>query len=223
VLNGRVLVLGVDTATAAVTVVLATVGADGVRVLERETAVDGQAHGERLAPAVAAVLSRAGRTPADLAAVVAGTGPGPFTGLRVGLVTATAMGQALDIPVYGVCSLDTIGAAAGAGRVLVATDARRKEIYWAVYIDGVRRGEPAVARPADVAIGLKVDRAAGDGAARYAEVLGVAVCEEPRYPVGECLVGLAADRIRSAAPGETLTPRYLRRPDVTLPAARKAV
>ncbi|BCJ37816.1 hypothetical protein Athai_53190 [Actinocatenispora thailandica] len=147
------LVLGVDTATAAVTAVLAEVTDDGVRELATEVTVGGQAHGERLAPAIETVLTATRHVPADLAAVVAGTGPGPFTGLRVGLVTATALGQTLAIPTYDVCTLDALGAAAGPGRVLVATDARRREIYWAVYLDGVRQTEPAVAKPADVATG----------------------------------------------------------------------
>lgn len=249
------LVLGVDTATAAVTAVLAEVTDDGVRELATEVTVAGRAHGERLAPAIETVLTTTGHTPGDLAAVVAGTGPGPFTGLRVGLVTATALGQALAIPTYDVCTLDALGAAAGPGRVLVATDARRREIYWATYLDGIRQTEPAVNKPADIAGepamrvagesavgtagepavgvagepavgivgGLGVDRAVGDGAAKYAEILGVPVADEPRYPVGTALIALAADRIRAGAPGETLVPRYLRRPDVTPAAAPKPV
>lgn len=213
------LVLGVDTATAAVTAVLAEVDADGVRELASAVTVDGRAHGERLAPSVAEVLTRAGRTVGELSAVVAGTGPGPFTGLRVGLVTATAMAQALGVPTYGVCSLDALGAAAGPGRVLVATDARRREVYWARYVDGVRTDGPAVAKPADVHV--DAERAVGDGAGKYAEVLGVRAVPEPRYPVGAVLVGLAAERILAGAPGEVLEPRYLRRPDVT-PAAPAA-
>jgi len=218
-----VLVLGVDTATAAVTAVLAEVTDDAVRELSVQVAPGGQAHGERLAPAIERALTAAGRVPADLSAVVAGTGPGPFTGLRVGLVTATALGQALGIPTYDVCSLDAIGAAAGPGRVLVATDARRREIYWADYLDGVRQTGPAVDRPADVAARVSVERAVGDGALRYADVLGLPVADEPRWPTGTALIGLAADRVRAGAPTEPLTPRYLRRPDVTPAAAPKPV
>jgi tRNA threonylcarbamoyl adenosine modification protein YeaZ len=129
------------------------------------------------------------------------------------------MAQALGVPAYGVCSLDAIGAAAGPGRVLVATDARRREVYWARYVDGVRQDGPAVAKPADVTV--EADRALGAGAAAYAEVLGLPVADEPRYPVGTALVGLAAERILAGAPGEVLEPRYLRRPDVTLSAAAK--
>ena len=218
--NGSVLVLGVDTATAAVTAVLGEVTDRGVRVVESAVTVDARGHGERLAPAVDAVLRRAGRAPGDLAAIVAGTGPGPFTGLRVGMVTATAMAQALDIPVYGVCSLDAIGAATAPGRVLVATDARRREVYWAVYANGAREGGPAVDPPGYVATVAHADRAAGDGALKYAETLGLPA-GEPRYPVPACLLRLAAPRITAGAPTETLEPRYLRRPDAVPPAARK--
>ena len=79
----------------------------------------------------------------DVTAIAVGVGPGPFTGLRVGLVTARTLGAVLEIPVYGVCTLDVLAAeAVDAGAVdgpfLVATDARRKEVYWASY-DAARR------------------------------------------------------------------------------------
>jgi tRNA threonylcarbamoyl adenosine modification protein YeaZ len=151
----------------------------------------------------------------DVDAVVAGLGPGPFTGLRVGLVTAAVIGQARRIPAYGVCSLDGLGLLT-TGVTLVATDARRKEIYWAVYADGVRRGEPAVDKPDQVAERLSeagVTAAVGDGAQRYAEDLRVPVLPDPRYPSPRALAELAADRVLAKAPSETLTPLYLRRPD----------
>ena len=98
-------------------------------------------HAERVA-----ALADAGLAVADLDAVVVGCGPGPFTGLRVGMATAAAYGHALGIPVYGVCSLDAIGVDT-AGEVLVVTDARRREVYWARYRDGVRVDGPAVSAP----------------------------------------------------------------------------
>lgn len=219
----------VDSATPAVTAGVVRIVPGEVRVLAQRRAVDARAHGELLAPQIAECLRAAGASAPEIGAVVAGLGPGPFTGLRVGLVTAAAIGQALGVPAYGVCSLDGIGAApalADGGPVLVATDARRREIYWAVYHGGTRLGEPAVDRPADVAArlaGLGVARAAGDGALRYADVLGVPVPAEPRFPDLAALAGLAADRVLAAAPDEVLTPLYLRRPDATLPRARKAV
>jgi tRNA threonylcarbamoyl adenosine modification protein YeaZ len=227
-----VFVLVLDTSTAAVTAGLTAVDSAGVVVLAQRVTVDARAHGELLAPAIGSITAEAGLTPMDLRAIVAGVGPGPFTGLRVGLVTAAAMGQALGVPTYGVCSLDAIGALT-TGTVLVATDARRKEVYWAVYDKAARVTEPAVARPAAVAahlseLGMIPDTAVGEGAAKYHTELLVggnplAVAEEPRFPAPGALAELAADRIRSLAPSEPLTPMYLRRPDAVEPGARKSV
>jgi tRNA threonylcarbamoyl adenosine modification protein YeaZ len=225
-----VLVVVVDTSTPAVTAALAlvdphAVGGKGVEILSERRTVDGRAHGELLGPAVAAVLAETGTAGRDLAAVVAGLGPGPFTGLRVGLMTAAALSQALAVPAYGVCSLDAIGALT-ADTVLVATDARRKEVYWAVYRDGVRLTEPSVNRPDALAAlldGSGVRHAVGDGARLYEALMPVPLLDEPRYPSAAALAGLAADRIRGRAPGEPLTPLYLRRPDASEPHAPKAV
>jgi tRNA threonylcarbamoyl adenosine modification protein YeaZ len=222
-----VCVLVVDTSTPAVTAALVRVHAapaGGVELLAERRAVDSRAHGELLAPGITAVLTEAGISPADLTAIVAGLGPGPFTGLRVGLVTAAAMGHALSIPTYGVCSLDGIGARTK-GTALAATDARRKEIYWAAYEDGVRITDPAVSRPADVAQyldarGIAVTEAAGDGARLYAGVLPMPVRDDLLYPAPQALAEIAAARVRTGAPGETLTPLYLRRPDATEPVSR---
>jgi tRNA threonylcarbamoyl adenosine modification protein YeaZ len=219
-----------DTSTPAVTAALALVdpnatGGKGVEILAERRSVDARAHGELLAPAVAGVLSETGTSGRDLAAIVAGVGPGPFTGLRVGLVTAAAMGQALAVPTYGVCSLDALGQHTAA-TALVATDARRKEVYWAVYSDGVRLTEPAVARPdavAELLAGAGVETALGDGALLYATAWGVPVLDLPRYPPAAALVALAADRIRARAPSEALTPLYLRRPDAAEPRPPKPV
>jgi tRNA threonylcarbamoyl adenosine modification protein YeaZ len=187
---------------------------------ERRT-VDPRAHGERLAPQIQLVLEAAGVRPRELTAIVAGVGPGPFTGLRVGLATAAAMGQVLGIPTYGICSLDALGRAAGPGRVLVATDARRREVYFATYADGVRVTGPEVAKPADVLVAA--DRAVGEGALKYSEIFGIPIDDRVLFPSGEALIALAAEQVRGRAPGEQLTPLYLRRPDAVEPAARKSV
>jgi tRNA threonylcarbamoyl adenosine modification protein YeaZ len=218
-----VLIVVVDSATPAITAALAEVTDVDVRLLAEQVVVDARAHGERLAPAISAVLAEGGVPIGELGAVVAGVGPGPFTGLRVGLVTAAALVDALAIPGYGVCTLDALGWAAGPGRVLVATDARRKEVYWAVYQDGVRLTEPAVGKPAELDLPAGVTVAVGDGALRYADVLGLPVRAEPQYPPAAGFVALAADRVRAKAPDEALVPLYLRRPDAVEPAARKAV
>ena len=232
-------VLVVDTATPAVTAAVARVAADGaVTLLAERVTVNARAHGELLAPAVSAVLAEAGIEPAELTAVVAGVGPGPFTGLRVGLVTAAALGHALGIPTYGVCSLDALGLDAagsglgpgagggGSGTVLVATDARRREVYWAVYSGRTRLSPASVDRPDEVArraVELGAGFAVGDGALLYAGVLGLPVSDEPRYPSAAALAALAGERVRTGAPSEPLTPLYLRRPDAVAPGERKPV
>src|SRR5689334_11358743 len=131
------------------------------------------------------------------------------------------MGQALGIPTYGICSLDALGRAAGPGRVLVATDARRREVYFATYADGLRVTDPDVAKPADVLVAA--DRAVGEGALKYSEIFGIPIDDRLLFPSGEALVALAAEQVRQRAPGDPLTPLYLRRPDAVEPTARKAV
>ncbi|MDG4793952.1 tRNA (adenosine(37)-N6)-threonylcarbamoyltransferase complex dimerization subunit type 1 TsaB [Micromonospora sp. WMMD1082] len=222
------LVLVVDSSTPAVTAALVEVTPSAVEIRAHRCTVDARAHGELLAPQVDAVLTEAGARPADLGAIVAGLGPGPFTGLRVGLVTAATMSQVLGVPAYGVCSLDAIGHPAAAGEpVLAASDARRREIYWAIYdgagqrIVGPEVGAPAVA--AERARELGASAAVGDGAHRYADALGLPLRAEPRYPDAGALVTLAAERIRAGAPGDPLAPLYLRRPDAVAATARKPV
>ena len=207
------LVLALDTSSAAVSVVLADVAAE-VRVLARAQTVDGRGHAEHLAPNIAACLAESAAAPADLTAIVVGTGPGPFTGLRVGLVTAAALAEALAVPAYGVCSLDGF-AAALSGSVLVAADARRKEVFWARHRDGERTDGPAVDLPADVPTD-GVDAMTGAGARMYAEVFGLSVVGE-EHPDPAVLVERALDRLRAAAPSDPLTPLYLRRPDAVPP------
>jgi tRNA threonylcarbamoyl adenosine modification protein YeaZ len=223
-----VLVLLLDTSSAAVTAGVGDVSGGVCRVRAEQTVVDGKRHGEALAPLIARSLADAGATAADLGAVAADVGPGPFTGLRVGLVTAAALGDALGIPTYGVCSLDALAAAVAddGAPFLVATDARRREVYWAVYSGtGDRLTEPAVNRPAGVgplAASFGARRAVGAGALLYGDVLGLPV-SGPEYPDVTALLSLAAARVAAGAPAEPLTPLYLRRPDAVEPAARKSV
>lgn len=212
-------VLAVDTSTPATAAAVIDVSDTAVTVVSDHRVVDARAHGESLSPLIAKALAEAGVDASGLAAIVAGVGPGPFTGLRVGLVTAAAMGHALVVPTYGVCSLDALGAGT-TGRVLAATDARRREVYWAVYDDGERVEGPSVDKPADLSLD-GVDSAVGDGALLYAEVLGLEIRDEPRYPPLGALAAVAADRVRAAAPSEILTPLYLRRPDATPPPGIK--
>jgi len=214
-----VLALAIDTSSAAVTAAIVEVSGEAAVRAERVT-LNARGHGEMLAPGIAACLADAGATPSDLAAIVVGTGPGPFTGLRVGLVTAAVFAQTLGIPAYGVCSLDAIGdACRDEPALLVVADARRKEVYWARYAHGVRAGEPSVDRPADVSVD-SLTAVAGRGGELYD--FGVPLRAE-RYPSARALVRCAAGRIRAGAPSEALTPLYLRRPDAVAPGALKAV
>jgi tRNA threonylcarbamoyl adenosine modification protein YeaZ len=227
------LVLALDTATPAVTAAAVRVDEGAVDVLAARVTVDARRHGELLTPSVRDVLDRSGHRAEDLDAVVAGVGPGPFTGLRVGLVTAAGLADALDRPTYAVCSLDAVAAAAladgagdGGGRLLVATDARRREVYWAVYdAAGARTAGPEVARPADLAAllpGLGARVMAGAGAEQYRDVLGLPM-RGVLHPDPAALAGLAAERVLAKAPSERLTPLYLRRPDATPPGVPKRV
>jgi tRNA threonylcarbamoyl adenosine modification protein YeaZ len=183
------LILAIDTATPAVTAGI--VKLEDLEVLAERVTIDARAHAEQLTPNVLAALADAGVTVNDLGAVVVGCGPGPFTGLRVGMASAAAYGHALGIPVHGVCSLDAIGVHT-TGDGLVVTDARRREVYWARYRHGMRVEGPAVGAPAEV-----------PGAAEALE-------RPPVYPTVAGLVRSATDWAAEPAP---LVPLYLRRPD----------
>jgi tRNA threonylcarbamoyl adenosine modification protein YeaZ len=209
--------LAFDTATPAVTVGLH----DGERVVATHTVVDARRHGELLAPGITTVLDEAWVPRQDLTALAVGVGPGPFTGLRVGLVTARTLALALDIPVYGVCTLDVLAAqAVDAGVVpgpfLVATDARRKEVYWATYDgSGARQDGPHVSKPADVSTELPV---VGAGALLYPGAFPNAC--GPEYPDAGTLAEVVSDERAELLDPE---PLYLRRPDVSEPGTPKRV
>jgi tRNA threonylcarbamoyl adenosine modification protein YeaZ len=214
-----VLVLAVDTATSAVVAGLARLPvAGGPEVLAERVTVNARAHGELLMPSVSDVTASAGISLRELDAVVCGAGPGPFTGLRVGMVSAAALGDGLGIPVYPVCSLDAMAYRAGAGSsLLVVTDARRREVYWARYdAAGHRVDGPHVDRPDDVPLD-GMTRVAGAG-----EALGLPVAP-PRHPDPAALVAVAAPQLRSHAPPGPLTPLYLRRPDAAVSGPAKRV
>lgn len=220
----RVLVLVLDTSSAAVTAGIVELTDPQPQLLAERVIVDARAHGERLAPAVRDCLAEAGTSIGELAAVVAGVGPGPFTGLRVGLMTAAAIADAAGLPSYPVCSLDAIAAGhPDVDQLLVAGDARRKEVYWARYADGQRIGEPAVGKPADLADQLTgVQAMAGAGAELYQDQLGFPLLDG-RFPTVLGLATLAAAPARAHLPSQPLTPLYLRRPDAVASAARKPV
>ncbi|MFE0362930.1 tRNA (adenosine(37)-N6)-threonylcarbamoyltransferase complex dimerization subunit type 1 TsaB [Streptomyces griseoaurantiacus] len=216
------LLLALDTATPAVTVALH----DGTSVLASSNQVDARRHGELLLPAVDRVLAEAGTRLDAVTGVVVGVGPGPYTGLRVGLMTADTFGLALGVPVHGLCTLDALAyEAAGTdlgGPFVVATDARRKEVYWARYEDPRNRvTEPAVDRPADLAEAVAGLPAVGAGAALYPDAFPDV--RGPEHVSAAALAALAAERL--AAGAELLPPRplYLRRPDAQVPKNYKVV
>jgi len=218
-------VLALDTASATVSVAVH----DGSQVVAECAGDRPGKHAEQLTPLIGAVLGRAGITRGDLSAVVAGVGPGPFTGLRVGLVTAAVLGLALDIPVRGVCSLDAIALGAAADpntpeQFVAAMDARRREVYWARYEltriagvrVGVRSGDPQVGAPTQVPAPSAV---AGRGALLYPEALGE-MLPGPVDPGAGALAVLAGLDPRFVLPPE---PLYLRRPDAQANPGRKRV
>ncbi|GAO09470.1 putative tRNA threonylcarbamoyladenosine biosynthesis protein [Streptomyces lydicamycinicus] len=216
-----VLLLALDTATPAVTVALH----DGTRVLAESRQVDARRHGELLLPAVDRVLAEAGHKLDAVSDIVVGVGPGPYTGLRVGLVTAATFGSVLGVPVHGLCTLDGIAHASGLTEpFVVATDARRKEVYWARYADArTRLTDPAVDRPADLADQVAGVPAVGAGAVLYDTVFTGVRREAPEHQSAGALADLAA--LKLAAGEELLPPQplYLRRPDAQVPANYKVV
>ncbi|MBA3266130.1 MAG: tRNA (adenosine(37)-N6)-threonylcarbamoyltransferase complex dimerization subunit type 1 TsaB [Nocardioidaceae bacterium] len=207
------MLLAFDTATHAVTVALH----DGNRVVAESTAVDPLRHGELLAPSIRGVLADARVTMRDVASIAVGVGPGPFTGLRVGLVTARTLATVLEVRAVGVCTLDVVAAGVTSqGSFMVATDARRKEVYWARYSSPTHRvSGPAVSKPAQVADDGPV---AGMGPRLYPADFPHALT--PELPT-------AADLARLVSTGDArllpVEPLYLRRPDISEPGLRKRV
>jgi tRNA threonylcarbamoyl adenosine modification protein YeaZ len=218
-----VLVLAFDTATAAVTVALSEwAPGHSPRLRAESKVVDRRRHAEVLAPAIDTVLGEAQVSRSELSAIAVGVGPGPYTGLRVGLVTARALGAVLKIPVHGVCTLDALAwESKRTEPFVVATDARRKEVYWARYDSAtVRITGPSVGRPAEAAVpGLP---ALGEGALLYPDVLKG---ETPALPSAAAIAELVVSRLSGGGGPELLPPEplYLRKPDAREPGPRKRV
>jgi tRNA threonylcarbamoyl adenosine modification protein YeaZ len=224
-----VLILAVDTSSAQVSAAVVEVSEAGeVKPLATRETVAANRHGELLAPSVHSVLETAGVGVADLGAVAAGLGPGPFTGLRVGVVTAATIADAVGIASYGACSLDAIARPhAGDGNLLVCTDARRRQVYWAVYdATGERLEGPDIAPPADVMEHARgrVTRVVGAGAHLYADIFAeLSVDADAGFPSAVQVAAIVAPKAQAGAPSDVLEPLYLRRPDAVPPAAPKAV
>ena len=174
-------VLAIDTSTSRTCVAII----DGSEVIYSGFREGATAHGPSLPLLVQEALAVS-----NVDEVVVGMGPGPFTGLRVGIAFAHSFALAREIPVRGVCSLDAIAAQVTENDFIITVDARRKEVYWARYTHGVRVGEPAVNFPADVS-----------GAVIHADL----------FPNMIAFVNL---------PGNITEPIYLRRPDAVATADR---
>lgn len=247
------LVLALDTATPTITAGLvelrrphelaAAPATDGVaasplRLLAQHCITDAFGHAEHLMPLVDAALHEIGNVARDLDAVVVGVGPGPYTGLRVGMATAAALGDALGIPVHGVPSHDAMARRAGLvdgdgpadrhGDFLVVTDARRKEVYVSAYdAAGARLHGPDVLAPRRLsellaAHGLSPAWVTGAAADIVADALGLPV-REPAGALAGALVECAGRALVTGAVPGPLAPLYLRRPDAAAPAAPKHV
>ena len=212
----------------------ARAGAAALEILAVRSDTRSRHHDEVLLALVEETLQAAGVTREELSGVVVGRGPGPFTGLRVGLVSARSIAAVLGVPLHGLSSLDALAhqalaevpAARGPVTVGVALDARRREVYHARYrreTDGAvtRIAEPAVHAPAEVAEELTAcDLLVGSGTALYPELLP-ATAELEHVDAGHLLLAAA----QLAARGEDLTstePMYLREPDAAKPTARKS-
>jgi tRNA threonylcarbamoyl adenosine modification protein YeaZ len=206
--------LAFDTATPHVTVALY----DGGSVVATYESAESMRHGEMLAPGIRQVLSDANATAGDVSEIAVGVGPGPFTGLRVGLVTARTFAFVRGIEVYGVCTLDILAAEAadaGMDEFVVATDARRKEVYLGSYAGGRRVSGPEVVKP----FNAKTDGpVVGRGGVLYPDAFPNAV--GPEHPSASVLCGVVANqRFEIVEPD----PLYLRRPDAAEPGKPKRV
>lgn len=222
-------ILAIDTSTAdLVTGVSARKGDAGITVdIERDT----RAHNEKLMPKIDALLASSGCSYAALDAVVVGCGPGPFTGLRVGMSTAQALADALRIPVYGVCSHDAVAwelqSGGVRGSVLVATDARRKEIYYSTFIltdEGIERTYgPDVIKPEELLLEQAPEFVCiPEGLyGRLAPQYRVERVEAGPHPPGLMrAAGISGDSAQLPGEPHPLVPLYLRRPDAKEPTAK---
>lgn len=189
---------------------------DGQRVVAHRTTSEHGIQGELAVSIISEVLTEAGAVPADVTEVIVGVGPGPFTGLRVGIAVAQVFAAARKIPIRALCSLDAVALSVG-GECMVVTNARRKELYWATYdASGIRVEGPNVDLPAEISERAKAHRVVGPGAQLYAElVAGEEVLLEARF--------LAQAVVDGTAQFVDVFPLYLRKPDAQEPTARKSV
>src|SRR5947209_6435052 len=200
--------LAVDTSSMVVSAALVDVAAAEVRLLARRDHKAANRHGELLAASIDELLRETSLSPSSLVAVAAGLGPGPFTGLRVGVVTAAALADALEVPAYAACSLDAIARQhAASGEFLVCTDARRKQVYWARYDGkGVRTEGPDIATPADLAtrFAALVPTVVGAAVALYPDEFATFDNTADATASALDVAHLVADKVRAGADSDVL-------------------
>lgn len=214
------MIIGIDTSSALTSV--AVIDGTGDVLVSREHE-DARRHAEVIGPMLAEVVSSIDRR--ALEAVACGVGPGPYTGLRVGIAAAIAMGAAWNLPVHGLCSLDVIACEEAASTprssLEVASDARRQEVYWAQYdADGRRVAGPRVRPAADVAASVPRGMAHGMWVARRVQELLRAGVRPSAVDIALDVHGADTGATEAALAGAQLLPPrplYLRRPDAMVP------
>jgi tRNA threonylcarbamoyl adenosine modification protein YeaZ len=202
-------VLAIDTSVGVSVAVLRSNGE-----LTQSQTVDHGLQGELTAELISQVVTESGLEISEITDVVVGVGPGPFTGLRVGLVTAAVFAHAREIPIHGICSLDAI-AFDYAKPCVVVTDARRKELYWARY-EGNRIGEPQVSKPEDLLAQFSNTEFVGPGAQLYPDSISGSVLELKAGSLAKLFTSGSAQLV-------DVSPMYLRKPDAVEPTTRKSV
>jgi tRNA threonylcarbamoyladenosine biosynthesis protein TsaB len=215
-------ILGIDTSTAASATCVVRADGKAFEVEPPAAALEqAPAHSRQLMPGVAHCLEQAGIGYADLDVVAVGTGPGAFTGLRIGVATARALARAHDAELRAVSTLAALALCIEAPVALPLIDARRGELFAALYEDGRPTVEPFVAGPDEVVARVGATRkspfAAGGGAVRFREVLeraGIRVA--PAGSRTHVVRGSSVCRLATSAPGvapQSVLPDYLRLPD----------
>ncbi|MFE4078455.1 tRNA (adenosine(37)-N6)-threonylcarbamoyltransferase complex dimerization subunit type 1 TsaB [Paenarthrobacter sp. YIM B13468] len=219
------LILAIDTSAVASAALISDVAMEGV--VDSFSTEDTRSHAEVLAPGIEKLLAGAGVTGADIDVIVTGVGPGPFTGLRSGIATARTLAFVWNKPLYGLMSLDAIAlevaeSTAAVSEFLVATDARRKEVYWARYV--LEEGQlpqlidgPHVGFASDLP-DLPVF---GAGAGLYANVLRADDDFAETQPDAASLGQVALARLTAGQELLDSTPLYLRESDAQVPGPRK--
>ena len=202
-------VLAIDTSVGVSVAILRSNGEQ-----TQSQAVDHGMQGELTAELISQVVTESGLEISEITDVVVGVGPGPFTGLRVGLVTAAVFAHARNIPIHGICSLDAI-AFDYTKPCVVVTDARRKELYWARYEDK-RIGEPQVSKPEDLLAQFPNTEFVGPGAQLYPDFISGKVSELKAGSLAKLFATGTAQLV-------DVSPMYLRKPDAVEPTTRKSV